>query len=490
MITSVIKTVLLVNFLRLFIEAADPAKCDPDYFQYFHNDETNRIDGRIQIPAPPKGVPLEISIRMSIAVALPREYNGRLKLAQSREESIVAVQEGRPLKYNVVFPIVEPLPRLSEIVFNGNQICRGQLATGQIVTSIVLTHTLYPPRVSLVNVDHRNVVPHPPRLTDPPSENLPPISNEFNPTQPSTAPIFLPTPTSSPIPSVSPTPMPQPAPHAVDSETQRQCGTTNRSSINYLIAGGTEITRGEYPWLAAIFITDNPYRFHCAGSLVTNTHVITAAHCYWDGNESLSIGTMVVSLGRDKLLNFEEAGSVNRYVGRYILHPDYSNNSQTNGDADLAIIILQNSVEYTTVIKPICLWSGPTSLQFVVNRLGIVVGWGRDEYGHKHVDRPRKINTPIISQETCLRSKDQFIKLTSNRTFCAGSKDGTGPCNGDSGSALILYEYDVDRYFIRGIVSRSFRDKSIMSCDLSQYVVYVDVAKYLDWIYQQLSVRI
>ncbi|EFN71523.1 Serine protease gd, partial [Camponotus floridanus] len=84
--------------------------------------------------------------------------------------------------------------------------------------------------------------------------------------------------------------------------------------------------------------------------------------------------------------------------------------------------------------------------------------------------------------ESCLWSDQRFVSFTSNRTFCAGMRDGSGPCNGDSGSGLMLYDSSTGRYQLRGIVSRSLFDYNEQTCDLTQYVVFVDVAKYLSWI--------
>ncbi|XP_078044399.1 venom prothrombin activator trocarin-D [Augochlora pura] len=501
MITLVIKGALLVSFLRLFIDAADPNNCIPDYFRYIHNDDTNEFSGRVQIPEPPKGVPLQLSVSLSIAVALPTKYVGRLQLAQSRDKSVKAVEQGRPLTYNVRFPLSEPVPNLNEIWFNGAQLCIGRRATGQLVTSIVLNHTLYPPGVPLLNVDERNIGPGFANVADSPSQVLSPDTDTSSrdpvPVFPNVQTPPPPRPTPTPL-RPTPTPKPsspiQPVPHVVDFVTQQECGRFNASGINFLIAGGEKINRGEYPWLAAIFLVLVPrYKFHCAGSLVTPNHVITAAHCFVYQKASLPIGAMVVSLGRFKLLDFEEAGSVNREVAGYTVHPDYpqsSGSSKASGDADIAVMVLRTSVEYSPVIKPICLWSGSTSLNAVVNRFGIVVGWGRDELGNVYLEEPRMVRTPIVSQDTCLFSKKEFVFIASDRTFCAGSGNGTGPCNGDSGSGFVLYEANVDRYFLRGVVSLSFLDKTNMSCDLTHYVVYVDVAKHLDWIYQQLSLQI
>jgi len=91
-------------------------------------------------------------------------------------------------------------------------------------------------------------------------------------------------------------------------------------------------------------------------------------------------------------------------------------------------------------------------------------------------------------QEDCLWSDSRFVGFTSNRTFCGGLRDGSGPCNGDSGSGLILY--DAGRYQLRGIVSRSLYDGDQMTCDLTRYVVFADVAKFLPWIRQQINLTL
>jgi len=90
-------------------------------------------------------------------------------------------------------------------------------------------------------------------------------------------------------------------------------------------------------------------------------------------------------------------------------------------------------------------------------------------------------------QEVCLWSHPIFVTLTSNRTFCAGLRDENNSCNGDSGSGLILFDATTNRYQLRGIVSRIVFGNDSFSCDPTKYVVYVDVAKYVSWIQQQIS---
>jgi secreted trypsin-like serine protease len=53
-----------------------------------------------------------------------------------------------------------------------------------------------------------------------------------------------------------------------------QCGT--RSFTGTRIAGGTEAVPGEFPWTVALFKHGQHF---CGGSLISPTHILTAAHC-------------------------------------------------------------------------------------------------------------------------------------------------------------------------------------------------------------------
>lgn len=161
-----------------------------------------------------------------------------------------------------------------------------------------------------------------------------------------------------------------------------------------------------------------------------------------------------------------------------VTHPDYMKGMDVSYDADIAVIVMTQSVKYTEYIRPICLWKGDD--ESVVNQEGWVVGWGRDESGQTVTPEPRRTITPIVSDNMCLRSSDTFRYITSNRTFCAGRKDGTGPCNGDSGSGLALQRNS--RWTLRGLVSLAVLDPDKNICNLKEYVVYTDVVKFMDWI--------
>ena len=481
MVSVVVKAALFLYFLHLVAHVTGQSSCIPNIFRYMHNETSGETSGRIEMWGSPKGVPLQLSAALSIATALPTKYVGKIVLAQSREQSVQAVQQGRTLKYNIYFPLRRPLPQLTSLWFNNRLVCTGPRATGQIVTSIVLNHTLYPPDIVPLEVEEVNTIPHQTDIYDLP---LPPVSS-----RPPVRPTVTSATTVEPKPSVT-TAEPKPIPGT--DQSAQDCGFSTIGYVNPLVAKGKESLQGQWPWLVAIYISPQ-YKFElqCAGTLVSNTHVITAAHCFQQGTQTLLSGAFLVYVGRYKLRDWNERSSARRDVIKYTIHPDYQlrgdNESARSADSDLAVLTLNKRVEYTETIQPICLWSASIKLEYVVGQTGFVVGWGRDETGKAFVEEPRHVTAPVVSQTVCLRSHEVFRLITSDRTFCAGKRDGSGPCNGDSGSGFVMFNNNTNRYYLRGVVSRSLKDQITQSCDLRNYVVYVDAAKYLDWIREQIS---
>lgn len=105
---------------------------------------------------------------------------------------------------------------------------------------------------------------------------------------------------------------------------------------------------------------------------------------------------MLVALGRYRLRDWQERGSETREVESFTIHPDYTH--EASGDSDLAILVVRRPVQFSITIRPLCLWTGPSSLQSVITQKGVVVGWGRDENGQRHLAEPRMVKVPIVSQ--------------------------------------------------------------------------------------------
>jgi hypothetical protein len=118
---------------------------------------------------------------------------------------------------------------------------------------------------------------------------------------------------------------------------------------------------------------------------------------------------------------------------QFVIHPDWSYGSDQY-DADIAIAILTRTITFSKFVKPICIWTSTTSHDDLIGRKGIVAGWGKTEFNAVSTDTPKWTEIPVVKMIDCLRSHPSFGTLTSDRTFCAGNRQGnTGPCNGDSG---------------------------------------------------------
>lgn len=158
------------------------------------------------------------------------------------------------------------------------------------------------------------------------------------------------------------------------------------------------------------------------------------------------------------------------------IHDDW-NHLTTNYDADVSLLKFEDrSINFNVFVQPICLWN--SEAEPTVTK-GIVTGWGKTEDLTKvHQNIPKRVKALIETNEQCFLNTKALVDLSSFRTFCAGLRNGSGVCHGDSGGGLFI---KVDgRYYLKGIVSSSLIKDG--NCHVTRNAVYTNIFKFREWI--------
>ncbi|CAN7985331.1 unnamed protein product [Ixodes pacificus] len=192
----------------------------------------------------------------------------------------------------------------------------------------------------------------------------------------------------------------------------RKPGGCGRPSIEPFIEpkdriyGGRVAVPGSWPWQAQL--TQRGRGHICGGSLISDQHVLTAAHCVrgtWPAN-------LKIHLGSHQRLRREPAELVVD-VREICIHPASRASLPPGLGQDIAIIKLKSKVNTTTTIQPVCLPENHEELSKTSKVF--VLGWGETERSR---DSPELKQTRVqyLSNRDC---RARGVRIIS-QMFCGG----------------------------------------------------------------------
>jgi hypothetical protein len=230
------------------------------------------------------------------------------------------------------------------------------------------------------------------------------------------------------------------------------------------IVGGNAIQVQSAPWTVFVRNTGSTEYDDCSGSILDPQHVLTAAHCVFDGSGTLATPAQLSV--RAGISNFSAPLSTDaeqdRTVSSFTVHPGYTY-STTPGPDDVAVIALGTPLDLTgPAVRAVALPSPGAALPSGA-AVGLA-GFGQEASGAPANGQLNWLTGAIDGQGTCGANygvADDAVR------FCASSPTSSA-CEGDSGGGLVTTGSTPT---LVGVLSAGTGD-----CGPGSQTVYTDVA--------------
>ncbi|KAJ2951557.1 hypothetical protein O0L34_g13706 [Tuta absoluta] len=210
----------------------------------------------------------------------------------------------------------------------------------------------------------------------------------------------------------------------------------------------------------------------CSTSLLSQNRLVTAAHCWDDGNRqawqfTVVLGSQFLFFGLGTRINTTEV----------VVHPQWDRSTLQN---DVAMIYLPVNVVFNQRIQPVALPTGNLLQQSLATWTARAAGYGRisDTIPANQGTQVNSVGLEVISVQECQNVFGTTSVIDS--TICTSGAGGVGVCSGDSGGPLVVTQNGRD--VLVGV--SSFVAKA--GCSQGFPSAYARVTSFTNWILQHM----
>jgi len=260
---------------------------------------------------------------------------------------------------------------------------------------------------------------------------------------------------------------------------QLLCGSVQAHAQQRII-GGSQVNISAFPSTVAILANArlnhaNPLftAQNCAGTLITSTWVLTAAHCLIKKGRILRPSEISILAGSTDLI---APVTTRTTVSRVIVHKDYK--AVIFGD-DIALLQLSEPAPAPAIAM--------NDAQLDANQSTYIVGWGtttsiKEDGSGKFPSFLKGAIVPTQRAADCAALPGNYQFVDPSKQICAGyPQGGIDSCNGDSGGPL----YSITKEGTLRLAGITSWGKGC--AQPNQPGIYTDIVAYKGWIDEMMG---
>ena len=235
---------------------------------------------------------------------------------------------------------------------------------------------------------------------------------------------------------------------------------------------GNKAEKNQFPFAVLV----HSPQFFCAGALISNRHIITAAHCLMSIRKG---GKVTVNVGAYEYYGYRSTDGKTIHSDKFWIHENFKMPSAV---FDIGLIELPEPLVRSEKINWLKLSTKLNADLDAEDKEVYLVGWGYTESSYGVADELRWTKMDLMPLDKCMEYKSHYIEDMNKDHICTRKTEGM-PCSGDSGSVIISKKTNK----ILGVVSyvkdaEDGIDMGYNDCDSDIPVASTRISSYIDWI--------